>query len=277
MQIEEQEIDDVTVQEAIGEIAEDPGQEQTESDPSPRITRFAAQEQNGHYNERDTGKRDEETVVVPERAEGRAGVRDVDESKKIGNDNVRIGRIDEAKDETLRDLIEGVERQGEEREKSSSLGELIFRGAHAPRVQRSAPRRTGEAFDIASWFLSAPRCSGGAPQTSTRGACAPRSWQQTHASFRFHDRGAAIAQIRMRGDFADRRPMAPATRALLVRRLADRGAGSCAGFKREIAQDKEFLELLARRIAATTLVATRTTAASSALPISFSWRAFSTA
>jgi len=42
VQIEKQEIDDVTVQDAIGEIAQDAGQEQTERNPAPRVTRFLA-------------------------------------------------------------------------------------------------------------------------------------------------------------------------------------------------------------------------------------------
>jgi hypothetical protein len=43
MQIEEKEINNVTVQEPIGQIAEDAGQKQTESNAPPRIMRLGAQ------------------------------------------------------------------------------------------------------------------------------------------------------------------------------------------------------------------------------------------
>ena len=66
VQIEEQKIDDVTVQETIGEIAKDAGEEQPEGETTPRVARFLAHKQHGNDDQRDAGKRDEEAVVVPE-------------------------------------------------------------------------------------------------------------------------------------------------------------------------------------------------------------------
>ena len=48
MQIEEKEIDHVTVQEAIGEIAENSGEKKAKGDAAPRIRRLAAKEQPGY-------------------------------------------------------------------------------------------------------------------------------------------------------------------------------------------------------------------------------------
>ena len=66
VQIEEQKIDDVTVQEAIGEVAKDAGEKQPKGEPTPWVARFLAQEQDGDDDQRDAGERDEEAVVVPE-------------------------------------------------------------------------------------------------------------------------------------------------------------------------------------------------------------------
>jgi hypothetical protein len=70
----------------IGEIAEHSGHQQAEGDAPPRIARLGAQEQNRNHNQRDTGKRDEEAIVIPKRAEGRAGISDVDEGEEARND-----------------------------------------------------------------------------------------------------------------------------------------------------------------------------------------------
>src|SRR5436190_24354764 len=177
MQIKEQEIDHVTVQKTIGEITEHPGEKQSESDASPRIVGFAAQEQNRHDEEGDKRKRNEESVVVPERPKGGAGIGNVHQGEKIRNNNAWIGWIDEAQDKILRDLVEDVERQGEI---EKNLHRVCYSGEHMrPRVHQSAPRRTEEGSMPSSWFLSArPNCSRQGAVNSTRGACAPRSSKQ---------------------------------------------------------------------------------------------------
>ena len=83
VQIEEQKIDHVTVEETIGQVSHDAGQEQGERNVAQRVGRASPKEQGQHDNERDTGEDDEEQVVVLERSEGRPGVRDVDEAKEI--------------------------------------------------------------------------------------------------------------------------------------------------------------------------------------------------
>lgn len=44
VQVEEEKIDDMTVEKTIGEIAEDAGEKQPESNPAPGIARFLAHE-----------------------------------------------------------------------------------------------------------------------------------------------------------------------------------------------------------------------------------------
>ena len=66
VQIEEQKIDDVTVQETIGEIAKDAGEKQPKGETTPWVARFLAHEQHGNDDQRDAGERNEEAVVVPE-------------------------------------------------------------------------------------------------------------------------------------------------------------------------------------------------------------------
>ena len=119
MEIEEEKIDHVSVEESIGEIAQNPGQEQAKRDASPRIARSRTREQENHDDERDTGNKDEKAVVVPERTEGRPGVGHMNETEDVGRDQVaRLGGIDETEDEIFRDLIERVERDGEKEENS---------------------------------------------------------------------------------------------------------------------------------------------------------------
>ena len=157
VQIEEQKVDDVTVEETIGEVAKDAGHEQAKRDASPGIARFAAQKQDGHNNERDTGERDKKAVVVAEGAEGRAGVGDMDESKETGDENVRVGRIDKLQDQTLRQLVECVERQGEV-EKNFHRVPRFIAGQRPRRSGRTVPgarrlcRQSADDASIAHTF-----------------------------------------------------------------------------------------------------------------------------
>ena len=216
VQIEEQKIDDVTVQQAIGQIAEHAGEEQSERDAPPRIARLAPQQQDGDDDdERDAGERDEEAVVVPEGAEGGAGVRDVDEGEEIGDDRARLVGIDEAEDETFGHLVEGVEGQGEEKENS-----------HA-RASTTAAQRSHNSG-----------CAALAPTVAR--------WRQQRAHF-----SLGVLAIEALGSSAG-----SSFRSLRMKNSSSSSRGG----------------KVAKRLSQC-----KTTAASSALPISFSWRAFSIA
>jgi hypothetical protein len=66
VEIEEEEINDVTMEQTVGQIPNDSGQEQGQGKIAERVYRTPPQEQNCHQQKRDTGKDDEKSVVVPE-------------------------------------------------------------------------------------------------------------------------------------------------------------------------------------------------------------------
>ncbi len=67
VQIEKQKIDDMTMQEAIGQVAKNAGEKQPEGEPTPWVARFIAREQHGDDDERDAGERDEKSCCCCER------------------------------------------------------------------------------------------------------------------------------------------------------------------------------------------------------------------
>jgi hypothetical protein len=66
VQIEEQKIDDMTVKDAIGQVAKNAREKQPEGEATPWVAWFLARKQDSDDDERDAGKRDKEAVVVPE-------------------------------------------------------------------------------------------------------------------------------------------------------------------------------------------------------------------
>jgi len=118
MQIDQQEIDDVAVEETIGEISHNAGQEQGERDVAQCVGGPPSQEQGQNNTERDTREDDEKGVVVPKRPEGRAGVGHVHEAKKIGDNKMPLLCLNVAEHPPFRDLIQGVERERQEKDES---------------------------------------------------------------------------------------------------------------------------------------------------------------
>ena len=99
------------------------------------------------------GERDEKAVVVAEGAEGRAGVGDVDQSEEIWDENVRVGRIDKSENESLRHLVECVERQGEEEKNLHRVAPRFIAGQRPQRSGRTDPderRSCRQSVDDAS-------------------------------------------------------------------------------------------------------------------------------
>ena len=89
MQIEEREIDDVTVEETVREVAHDPGQQERQGNvPEPIAGTRPAEKQREDKHERHTREHDEKSVVVLEGTERRAGVGNVDQMKE-GRDHYR--------------------------------------------------------------------------------------------------------------------------------------------------------------------------------------------
>jgi hypothetical protein len=79
VKIKEKEIDHVTTDETVSEIAKNAGHEKAERNSPPTIGRSAPNQKDANDHERDKGKGNEKGIIVPERAERRARVGDMDE------------------------------------------------------------------------------------------------------------------------------------------------------------------------------------------------------
>jgi hypothetical protein len=112
VQIEKSEIDDVTVEETVGQVPHDAREEQRERDIAERIAvPSAAKQERENKNESDARKDDEKRVVVLERAESRAIVGHVHDREKIRDDDVNILGAHKPQDEPLCDLVQRIERE----------------------------------------------------------------------------------------------------------------------------------------------------------------------
>ena len=83
---------------------------------APGVGRASPQEQGQHNHERDTGENDEKQIVIPERTEGGAGVRDMDETKKFRDDDAQLFQNDVTQHQPFGDLVERVERERQQEE-----------------------------------------------------------------------------------------------------------------------------------------------------------------
>ena len=137
MQIEEKKVDHVSVQEAIGEITQNPSKQQCKGEVAPRIGLAPSHEENRHNHQRDDGNHNEKSIVALERSKGRAGVCDVNQTEEIGDDNACLIRGDHSQNQLLAPLIKSVEGK---REKKDEL-HVVIDPANAQRptsnVQRS--------------------------------------------------------------------------------------------------------------------------------------------
>ena len=106
-----EEIDDEAVEEAVGEIAEDSRDKEGGADACGYIRKGSASGQKRQRAQGDTRKSDEEEVVVPQHSKGRAGIMDLDEIEKTGDDRNHVVRPDESQDKPLGGLVEQVERE----------------------------------------------------------------------------------------------------------------------------------------------------------------------
>ena len=114
VQIEKEKIDHVPVQEAIGQIPQNPCEQQRKREIAKSIRRSRSDEQSRHDRQRDDGDYNEESIVAPEGSKRRTGIRDVNQTEEIRHDNARIIRTDETQDHLLRELVQRVERKREE-------------------------------------------------------------------------------------------------------------------------------------------------------------------
>src|ERR1044071_111471 len=117
MQIEEQKIDDMAVDETIGQVSHDSRQEQSERQVAQCVGRSGPKEQCQNDNKRQAGEDDKEPVVVLERSESRTVVCHIHEIEEIGhNGKLRILRMNALKHQPFRDLVQCVKREREKEE-----------------------------------------------------------------------------------------------------------------------------------------------------------------
>jgi hypothetical protein len=127
VQVKEKKVDDITVGEAIGQVAEDTGEEQSEGQITPAIfVDLFPQEQGNDRNESDAWEHDEKRVVVSKGTESCARVRDIYQIEPAGDDDLIRFRIDVTENPILADLIESIKRQ---RKKKHPLHIVIRREA----------------------------------------------------------------------------------------------------------------------------------------------------
>ena len=101
-----EEIDDESVEEAVGEIAEDARDKEGGADACGYIREGSASGQKRQRAQGDTRKSDEEEVVVLQHSKGGPGIVDLDEIEKTGNDWNHVVRPDEPKHKPLGGLVE---------------------------------------------------------------------------------------------------------------------------------------------------------------------------
>src|ERR1051326_1893543 len=90
VQVEEREIDHVTVKEPVRQVAHYSSEEESQGDiTQPVAGTHPSQEERENEDESETGEDDEKRVLVLERTEGGAVIGHVDESEEIRNDELR--------------------------------------------------------------------------------------------------------------------------------------------------------------------------------------------
>jgi hypothetical protein len=107
----------MTVVQAIGQIAQNPGEEQSEGEIAPGIfVILFSQEKEDHRDQGNAREHDKKHVVVFERTKSRAGVGNIYQIEPARND-IDLGfGIDVMQNPILGDLIERIERQRKERD-----------------------------------------------------------------------------------------------------------------------------------------------------------------
>ena len=101
----------MTVSQAIGQIAQHSGQEQSEGEIAPGILVILfSQEKGNDRDQSDARQRDKEHVIVFEGTESRPGIGDIHQIKPARNDRDLGFGVDVMPNPILADLIERIER-----------------------------------------------------------------------------------------------------------------------------------------------------------------------
>ena len=102
----------MTMGQSIGQIAQYPGEEQSEGEIAPGIfVILFSQEKGNDRDQSDARQHDEERVVIFEGTESRPGIGDIHQIKPARNDLELGFGVDVMPNPILADLIERIERQ----------------------------------------------------------------------------------------------------------------------------------------------------------------------
>ena len=102
----------MTMGQSIGQIAQYPGEEQSEGEIAPGILVILfSQEKGNDRDQSDARQHDKERVVVSEGTESRPGIGDIHQIEPARNDRDLGFGVDVTQNPVLADLIERIERQ----------------------------------------------------------------------------------------------------------------------------------------------------------------------
>ena len=140
-EVEIEEVDDVAETDAVRDVAEDAGEDQRGGETGEFVGRLA-EEQDKHDDGHDGSENDVEVEPSFHQAEGGAGVGDVDEVEETGDDGDFVVEGDEFEGRPLGQLVEDVERDGNQEKKAAwgHGGNDRRRGRRRYRVMAAAQR-----------------------------------------------------------------------------------------------------------------------------------------
>jgi len=117
VQIKKEEVDNVSVKQAICQISQNAGKEKRQRYIPPWVRPPVSYQQNRHDDQCDQRNYDEESVVAFERSKRCAGIRDVNQIEEITHYTASFVRAYRSQYPLLRQLVQSVERKREKEDK----------------------------------------------------------------------------------------------------------------------------------------------------------------
>ena len=119
-EVKVEEVDDVAVENAIGDVAEDAREDEGAGQAGEGIGGFA-EEKDKHDHGHDGSEKDVEIEPSTHQSEGGTGIGDVDQIEEAGNDGDFVVQGDEGQSGPLRQLIEDEERERDEKKEAKRV------------------------------------------------------------------------------------------------------------------------------------------------------------
>ena len=121
VQIKKEKVDHVSVEQTIRQISQNACEEKRQRYIPPRINPPVSHQQNCDDDQSDEGNYNEESVVALERSKGGAVIGYVNQVEKVRHYNARIVRVDGSQYQLLRQLVQSIERKGDEEDEFHRL------------------------------------------------------------------------------------------------------------------------------------------------------------